>query len=89
MASCIKTGADVYLAEYGKVVHGDLFIVGDAYLLHCNYPWKEECGFCDTPHKDVHAVFHAIALSIDGVIIADAGDVGTTQLLRDYIGDKY
>jgi hypothetical protein len=86
MASCIKTGADVYLAEYGKVVHGDLFIVSDTYLLHCNYPWKEECGFVDTPPEGVHATFHAISLSIDGVIIADEGDVSTTQLLRYYLG---
>lgn len=86
MANCIKTGADVYLAEYGKVVHGDLFVVSDIYVLHVDYPWKEDCGFVDTPPANVHATFHAISLSIDGVIIADAGDVSTPARLRDWLG---
>lgn len=31
--SCVKTGANVLLSEYGAVVHGDLFKVGDCYIL--------------------------------------------------------
>ncbi len=33
MNSCIKTGANVFFPEYSVVVHGDLFKIGDCYLL--------------------------------------------------------
>lgn len=31
--SCIKTGADVYLLDRYSIVHGDLYKVGDTYIL--------------------------------------------------------
>lgn len=43
--TCIKTGADVFLREYGnKVVHGDLFEVGNTYILKCNGT-VEQCSY--------------------------------------------
>lgn len=32
--TCIRTGCDVYLASHGGVLHGDMFKVGDTYILH-------------------------------------------------------
>jgi len=33
--TCIKTGADVLLDSHGATVHGDLYEVGDTYILLC------------------------------------------------------
>ena len=41
MNACIKTGANVYLPEYGFTVHGDLFELGDVYVLHTGGRWRE------------------------------------------------
>lgn len=30
---CVKTGADVYLREYGEYVHGDAYMFGDDLVL--------------------------------------------------------
>jgi len=43
--TCIKTGADVYLPEHGCTVHGDLFRVGDTYILHCGSQWAQCCDY--------------------------------------------
>jgi len=32
--TCIKTGADVYLASRAGVLHGDMFLVGEVYIFH-------------------------------------------------------
>lgn len=58
--TCIRTGANVYLYSHGASVHGDLFEVGDVYILTTSNPdhcWEyaptranvkafhyEECG---------------------------------------------
>ena len=34
--TCIKTGANVYLYTHGASIHGDLFEVGDVYILAVN-----------------------------------------------------
>ncbi len=31
--TCIKTGADVFLPTHGATIHGDLFEIGDVYIL--------------------------------------------------------
>ena len=38
--TCIKTGANVMIQGHG-VVHGDLFEVGNCYILSCGSPWRE------------------------------------------------
>ena len=52
MNSCIKTGANVYFPEYSVVVHGDLFKIGDCYILqyqqdsfNVSYVRADEPGF--------------------------------------------
>lgn len=35
--NCIKTGARVRFLEYGITHAADLFAVGDAIVVHCNY----------------------------------------------------
>jgi len=42
---CIKTGADVWLPEYECLIHGDLFEVGDCYILACGDNWTKCCNF--------------------------------------------
>lgn len=32
--TCIKTGCDVYLESHCGVLHGDMFKVGDVFILH-------------------------------------------------------
>lgn len=72
---CIKTGAWVYLDEWGIGVHGDLFITPQGtYILHCNYPWKQNCRE-DGIDRDFEAQFWKIAYERDGTIVADACDV--------------
>lgn len=39
--TCIKTGADVYIGGHNAVVHGDLFEVGDTYILACGDDWDK------------------------------------------------
>lgn len=39
--SCVKTGADVYLAQYGVMVHCDLHRVGDVWVVnHRGCEWQ-------------------------------------------------
>jgi len=49
--SCIKTGADVYLPEYGALVHGDLFQVGQVYILACGTNWRSCCLYAEYPFE--------------------------------------
>lgn len=39
--TCIRTGADIYLVDRQCIVHGDLFEVGDVYILECNGHWRD------------------------------------------------
>lgn len=36
--TCIRTGAYVYLYEHGAAIHGDLYDVGDVYILAVSDP---------------------------------------------------
>lgn len=38
--TCIKTGADVWIEQHSCLVHGDLFEVGDCYILNCGAGWE-------------------------------------------------
>lgn len=73
---CIKTGADVYLEQYGKVVHGDLFITADhTYILDVNYDYSnmEPYDLAGGAHAD--ATFHKIVFEKNGILVADSFEV--------------
>jgi hypothetical protein len=77
---CIKTGADVYLEEYGCVVHGDLFVTGSGtYVFNASYPsdWKSVAQWhgTDTTSEGCDIVVERIAFERRGVFVFDALDV--------------
>lgn len=52
---CIRTGATVYLSQYGNAtVHGDLFCVGDTYILAC-LQGTRACMSYHEPGKTIRA----------------------------------
>lgn len=62
---CIKTGANVLLDEYGFVLHGDLFRLGDMYLFQFNnFEAQQELWFegggktAGVVHATVHHIAH-------------------------------
>lgn len=53
--TCIKTGADVFLPERGCTVHGDLFLIGETFILVCSDA-TETCYFY--PPDGKHFIYH-------------------------------
>lgn len=54
MNSCIKTGANVFFPEYSVVVHGDLFKIGDCYMLQYRQDNFFTSNFRMVPPEDVY-----------------------------------
>ena len=50
--TCVKTGCDVYLASHGGVLHGDMFMVGNVYILHHTGMQHMRCGHDRAPQAD-------------------------------------
>ena len=79
---CIKTGADVFLENYGKVVHGDLFITagrGHTYILYVNYDYSNMEPYDPAGGDSADAIFHEIAFERNGVIVANSFDVSESD----------
>ena len=77
--TCIRTGCDVYLASHGGVLHGDMFKVGDVYILHhCGMhtmrfgPCRE--SECDYAFNDIGPVYDGDCMYLDSAqVIAMKG----------------
>lgn len=54
---CIKTGADVYIAAHAAIIHGDLFRVGDTFILTCGGP-VATCTMAPQEGAIVHLSVH-------------------------------
>lgn len=54
---CIRTGADVILPTEGEVVHGDLFLVGDVFILVCSND-VEKCTTFDVKNPRVNQLVY-------------------------------
>lgn len=65
--SCVKTGANVLLAEYGSIVHGDLFKVGGCYILQFR-----PGGLHDKHHRGEESITHEIIIG-HGYLHKDRG----------------
>jgi hypothetical protein len=59
-AKCIKTGAHVYLAEYGEYIVTDLMLTGDVYHFDVVSPAHvsrtPHSGYPTRPHLTVHSL---------------------------------
>lgn len=74
--NCVKTGARVLLAQYGRVVSGDVFAIGDNHLL-INYTTNGDSEVWENSHSpDELPPTHAVATtdflhSSKGVIVVE------------------
>lgn len=71
--TCIKTGCDVYLESHGGVLHGDMFRIGDVFILHhcgMNTMSFGPCAeLCDFEFLDVGPVFDGDSMFLDSANI--------------------
>lgn len=72
--TCIKTGCYVYLASHGGVLHGDMFRVGDTFILHhcgmnsMSFGPRAE-SICDFTFNDSGHVFEGDRMYLDSAKI--------------------
>ena len=75
---CVKTGANVWLHEYGAMVHGDLYEVGEVYVLGykgCDWQYGET-----RVTADLTIDFVGLALKSCEVLIAHKDDCRSLTL---------
>ena len=90
MSECIKTGADVFLVDYGAVMHCDLFELesGDYLIHHCGH---EMLNYDPAAQEDAELDMIVSDIDLDlrsaKVMIVLADEVVLTKRLKDYLGD--
>lgn len=68
--TCIKTGAHVYLADYGEWIYGDAFLIEGTFILNTNVPPSRK-AFRDLVHYSVASNPQQLCFGTDHS--ADAG----------------
>lgn len=56
--TCIRTGANVVFAPHGATIHGDLFLVGNCYILKTTRSWEECATWEQGNNTPIHLVMY-------------------------------
>lgn len=87
MTPCRKTGANVWITSHECILHGDLFRVGDVWILH--YVEGQRYGVSPAERAACHAVFNdESAYAVDdhaafyGDYVGSRGDSHTPRVLN-------
>lgn len=84
---CIKTGADVWLEEYGLLLHGDLFITPEGvYIFNANPEWRDHATRIDPDKGTGRAdlLVHKIEFERRGVFVINSYSAGQSKSLDEF-----
>ena len=88
VSECIKTGADVYLVDYGAVAHCDLFKLDyGGFVIHYAGEFNYNPEAQDDTEIDLIVSDIELHLQPAKVIFVNNDDAVLTKRLKDYIGD--
>lgn len=78
--NCIKIGALIYFVNYGEVVRGDIYAVGNCYVIRWNPQSVEYCTQDEVPQP------HWTVLQVgDSSAWWHRDDLGVTVVPKDFV----